>query len=112
LPAFTGGSSEKFRIAPNPVQIDTTLFCPQRHAKSAFSGTHLALNRTAVILHCKITKDFTRRGIGRGLSEKPGSANLRSRPRISAFKSVIARESGRSCARERNLSKEVQVLFG
>jgi len=48
LPVFTGGSSEKTRIAPDQVQIDTTHFRPQRHAKSALSRMHLALNRTAV----------------------------------------------------------------
>src|SRR5882757_5026484 len=48
LPAFTGGSSGKFRIAPNQVQIDTIDFRPQAPAKSALSRTPLALNRTAV----------------------------------------------------------------
>jgi len=28
LPVLTGGSSEKFRIAPDQIQIDTTHFCP------------------------------------------------------------------------------------
>jgi len=46
---FTGGSSEKFRIAPAQVQIDTTGFRPQRHVKSALSAAHFALNRTAVV---------------------------------------------------------------
>jgi hypothetical protein len=44
----TGGSSEKFRIAPNQVQIDTTHFRPQHHVKSAVSATNFTLNRTAV----------------------------------------------------------------
>jgi hypothetical protein len=48
LPEFTGGSSEKFRIAPDQVQIDTTHSRPQAPAKSALSRTNLALNRTAV----------------------------------------------------------------
>jgi hypothetical protein len=48
LPAFTGGSSGKFRIAPNQVQIDTIDFRPQAPAKSALSRTPLAVNRTAV----------------------------------------------------------------
>jgi len=48
LPVFTSGSSEKFRIAPNKVQIDTTDFRPQHHVKSALSSTHFAVNRTAV----------------------------------------------------------------
>jgi hypothetical protein len=48
LPAFAGGSSEKFRIAPNQVQIDTIDFRPQAPAKSALSRTPLAVNRTAV----------------------------------------------------------------
>jgi precorrin-6B methylase 1 len=45
---FTGGSSEKFRIAPDQVQIDTTHFRPQHHVKSAVSATNIAVNRTAV----------------------------------------------------------------
>jgi hypothetical protein len=45
---FTSGSSEKFRIAPNEIQIDTTDFRPQHHVKSALSATHFAVNRTAV----------------------------------------------------------------
>jgi putative restriction endonuclease len=64
LPVFTGGSSEKIRIAPDQVQIDTTHFRPQHHAKSALSRTHLALNRTAVILSTKRALralDFSRR---------------------------------------------------
>jgi hypothetical protein len=48
LPAFTGDSSEKFRIAPNQIQIDTTHFRPQAPAKSALSSTYIAVNRTAV----------------------------------------------------------------
>jgi hypothetical protein len=48
LPVFTSGSSEKFRIAPNKVQIDTTDFRPQHHVKSALSSTHFVVNRTAV----------------------------------------------------------------
>jgi len=45
---FTGGSSEKFRIAPDQVQIDTTHFRPQHHVKSAVSATNIAINRTAM----------------------------------------------------------------
>jgi len=45
---FTGDSSEKLRIAPNQVQIDTTHFRPQAPTKSAHSRTPLAVNRTAV----------------------------------------------------------------
>jgi hypothetical protein len=48
LPMFTGDSSEKLRIAPDQVQIDTTHFRPQAPAKSAHSRTPLAVNRTAV----------------------------------------------------------------
>jgi hypothetical protein len=50
---FTGDSSEKLRIAPNQVQIDTTHFRPQAPAKSAHSRTPLAVNRTAVINDAK-----------------------------------------------------------
>jgi hypothetical protein len=46
---FTGGSSEKFRIAPDKAQIDTTHFRPHAPAKSALSSTSLALSRTAVM---------------------------------------------------------------
>jgi hypothetical protein len=49
LPMFTGDSSEKFRIAPDQVQIDTTHSRPQASAKSTLSRMHLVLNRTAVI---------------------------------------------------------------
>src|ERR1035437_5412303 len=49
LPMFTGDSSEKLRIAPDQVQIDTTHFRPQAPPKSALSRTRLAVNRTAVI---------------------------------------------------------------
>src|ERR1019366_3504532 len=48
LPMFTGDSSEKLRIAPDQVQIDTTHFRPQAPPKSALSRTRLAVNRTAV----------------------------------------------------------------
>jgi hypothetical protein len=51
---FTSGSSEKFRIAPNEIQIDTTDFRPQHHVKSALSATHFAVNRTAVKQHVKM----------------------------------------------------------
>src|ERR1019366_350458 len=51
LPMFTGDSSEKLRIAPGQVQIDTTHFRPQAPAKSGVSRTRLAVNRTAVDLH-------------------------------------------------------------
>jgi hypothetical protein len=36
LSMFTGDSSEKLRIAPDQVQIDTTHFHPQVPAKSPF----------------------------------------------------------------------------
>jgi hypothetical protein len=49
LPVFMSDSSEKFRLAPGKIQIDTTDFCPQAPAKSTFSRTHIALNWTAVI---------------------------------------------------------------
>src|ERR1019366_6515212 len=49
LPMFTGDSSEKLRIAPDQVQIDTTHFRPQAPPKSALSRTRLAVNGTAVI---------------------------------------------------------------
>jgi hypothetical protein len=48
LPIFTGDSSEKLRIAPDQVQIDTNHFRPQTPAKSGLSRTPLAINRTAV----------------------------------------------------------------
>jgi hypothetical protein len=48
LPVFTGCSSEKLRIAPDQVQIDTTHLRSQAPAKSPLSRTDLALNRTAV----------------------------------------------------------------
>jgi hypothetical protein len=48
LPIFTGGSSEKLRIAPKQVQIDTTHFRRQAPAKSALSRTLLTVNRTPV----------------------------------------------------------------
>src|SRR6202521_3464668 len=48
LPMFTGDSSEKLRIAPGQVQIDTTHFRPQALTKSGVSRTRLAVNRTAV----------------------------------------------------------------
>jgi hypothetical protein len=44
-----GDSSEKFRIAPDKIQIDTTHFRPQAPAESALSRTNIVLNRTAVI---------------------------------------------------------------
>jgi hypothetical protein len=50
---FTGGSSEKFRIAPDQVQIDTTHFRPQHHVKSAVSATNIAINRTAMSQYIK-----------------------------------------------------------
>ncbi|HEY4983047.1 MAG TPA: hypothetical protein VII24_14180, partial [Pseudolabrys sp.] len=53
---FTGDSSEKLRIAPDQVQIDTTHFRPQAPPKSALSRTRLAVNRTAVI---SLTKSNT-----------------------------------------------------
>jgi hypothetical protein len=46
---FTGDSSEKLRIAPGQVQIDTTHFRPQALTKSGVSRTRLAVNRTAVV---------------------------------------------------------------
>jgi hypothetical protein len=49
LPVFMGDSSEKFRIAPDKIQIDTTHFRPQAPAESALSRTNLVLNRTAVM---------------------------------------------------------------
>jgi hypothetical protein len=52
---FTGGSSEKLRIAPTQVQIDTTHFCPQSLAKSEVSKTRLPVNRTAVKLTMKLS---------------------------------------------------------
>jgi hypothetical protein len=52
---FTGGSSEKFRIAPDQVQIDTTHFRPQHHVKSAVSATNIAVNRTAVVFYLKLS---------------------------------------------------------
>jgi hypothetical protein len=61
---FTGGSSEKFRIAPDQVQIDTTHFRPQHHVKSAVFATNIAVNRTAVIA------DFFRRVGKVGLTTK------------------------------------------
>jgi hypothetical protein len=59
LPAFTGGSSGKFRIAPNQVQIDTIDFRPQAPAKSALSRTPLAVNRTAVTKNIERIGDHT-----------------------------------------------------
>ena len=53
LPMFTGDSSEKLRIAPDQVQIDTTHFRPQAPAKSALSRAPLAVNRTAVAEYAK-----------------------------------------------------------
>jgi hypothetical protein len=52
---FTGGSSEKFRIAPDQVQIDTTHYRPQHHVKSAVSATNIAVNRTAVRAYIILT---------------------------------------------------------
>jgi hypothetical protein len=49
LPIFTGDSSEKLRIAPNKIQIDTTHFRAQASAKSGVSKTRPFLNRTAMI---------------------------------------------------------------
>src|SRR5712692_2158732 len=40
LPIFTSDSSEKLRIAPDQVQIDTTHLRPQATAKSTLSRTH------------------------------------------------------------------------
>src|ERR1019366_8622016 len=54
LPMFTGDSSEKLRIAPDRVQIDTTHFRPQAPPKSALSRTRLAVNRTAVLPSLKM----------------------------------------------------------
>jgi len=51
LPVFMGDSSEKFRIAPDKIQIDTTHFRPQPLAKSTLPRTHFVLNRTAVTYH-------------------------------------------------------------
>jgi hypothetical protein len=51
LPVFMGDSSEKLRIAPDSVQIDTTHFRLQVPAKSALSRKYIAVNRTAVILY-------------------------------------------------------------
>ena len=48
LPMFTGDSSEKLRIAPDQVQIDTTHFRWQAPARSALSRTLLTINRTPV----------------------------------------------------------------
>jgi DNA modification methylase len=45
---FTGDSSEKLRIAPDQVQIDTTHFLQQAPARSVLSRTHLGVNRTVV----------------------------------------------------------------
>jgi hypothetical protein len=45
---FTGDSSEKLRIAPDQVQIDTTYFRWQAPARSALSRTLLTINRTPV----------------------------------------------------------------
>jgi hypothetical protein len=67
LPVFTSGSSEKFRIAPNKVQIDTTDFRPQHHVKSALSSTHFAVNRTAVFDGIEQTC------IAYGIQERSGS---------------------------------------
>src|SRR5450830_1852788 len=58
LPMFTGDSSEKLRIAPDQVQIDTTHFRPQAPPKSALSRTRLAVNRTAVILDGKEIENY------------------------------------------------------
>jgi hypothetical protein len=52
---FTGDSSEKLRIVPAQVQIDTTHFRPQVLAKSGVSRTRLAVNRTAVVKYNKNT---------------------------------------------------------
>jgi hypothetical protein len=57
---FTGDSSEKLRIAPDQVQIDTTHFRPQAPPKSALSRTRLAVNRTAVIERIKMLLAFAR----------------------------------------------------
>ena len=45
---FTGDSSEKLRIAPDQVQIDTTHFRRQAPARSDLSRTLLTVNRTPV----------------------------------------------------------------
>jgi hypothetical protein len=58
LPVFTGGSSEKLRIAPGQIQIDTAHFRSQVPAKSALSRMHLVVNRTAVAVTNKLVLEL------------------------------------------------------
>src|ERR1700675_608372 len=80
LPMFTGDSSEKFRIAPDQVQIDTTHFRPQASAKSTLSRMHLVLNRTVVKFPVKfpVLREFE----DRGRFANAGALSRRARPRV------------------------------